>query len=430
MLKKFLNNELYKTISYNGVIVFFKVVSSFIASKVTAIYLGPSGYALVGNFKNVLQGLLGFTSTGFESGIIKYVSEHRSDDQKLKFVVSNVFTLNFIICCIIIIPLLFFSEELSIFTLKDASFSYIFKYLAFLMPLISFSFLIVYMVNGLQKFKLYTTLVSISNILNALLTFLFIYLYGLKGALMASLFVPSSTFALSFLFREIRIFFFEALKSLHGLSIAFFKNISTYLLMAVYSSILISLSYLLIRNKIIESIDMETAGLWEAMNKISMFYMIFFSSLFTLYLLPKLAENQTIQGYNKIMMAYLKTLIPLTIIAFMALFFLRSLIIRFFLTPQFLELGNYFYLQLIGDFIKILAFSFAYQFHAKKMVFAYFFTDAILYGAFYLLSIGFVENFNLDGVFYAYNLSVFLYLIFVLFFVFKLRNKYLDGKHA
>ena len=112
--------------------------------------------------------------------------------------------------------------------------------------------------------------------------------------------------------------------------------------MAIYSAVLISITYLLLRNSIIKNVDIETAGLWEAMNKISTFYMIFFSSLFTLYLLPKLSLNKTINGYNTIMFDYFKFIIPLMITLFVVCYILRIFIIKLFLTDEFLEIKDFF----------------------------------------------------------------------------------------
>lgn len=430
MIKNIFTNQLYKVISYNGVVVVLKIISSFIVSKVSAVYLGPSGYAIVGNFRNVLQGLLGVTSTGFESGVIKYISENKANSSGQKIVVINVFALNLLIC-VCICPFLFlFSEQLALYTLKESSLAFVFKYLSIFFPLVSFSFLIVYIVNGLQKFRLYALLTSISNVLNAVLTFVFVYFFNLEGALIASFLVPVLSFVFAFIFRDIRHLFFEAFSEFKNISLKFFKSISVYLFMAIYSSILISLSYLFIRNSIIKNIDIDTAGLWEAMNKISMFYMIFFSSLMTLYLLPKLSQNKTVSGYYSIMKDYFKTLIPVLVLSFLLVFFLRIFIIKLFLTNEFLEISNYFYLQLFGDFFKVIGFSLAYQFHAKKMVVAYVVTDAVLYGMFYFISIFLIDSFNLIGVFYAYLLSTFLYLILVLIFVYKMRYNYLQPEHV
>jgi len=427
--KKIFYNQFFKVFSFNGVIVLGKLFTSFIVSKVSAIYLGPAGYAIVGNFKNALQGVLGITASGFQSGLIKYIAENKHDKKQIQIITVSAFAFSVLISLLIGVLIFIFSNQLAISVLKDPSLTLVFRYLSLLLPLISLNFLIVYIINGLQKFKLYTILISVSNLLNAIITFLLIYYFRLNGALMAGVMVPVLSFVASVFIKEVRTIFIDAITNLRSISISFLKSISVYLFMAIYSTFLISFSYLLIRNSIISTIDVNTAGLWEAMNKISSFYMIFFSSLFTLYLLPLLASNKTVKGFVEIMGTYFKYLIPFVIVLFFCILIARDKLINLVLTNEFKSIEQFFYLQLIGDFIKIIAFSFAYQFHAKKMVSSYFISDAILYVSFYVLSIYLLKYFNLHGVFYAYIVSIILYLFSVCFFVFFNRTKYLKSEN-
>ncbi|ULC58999.1 O-antigen translocase [Flaviramulus sp. BrNp1-15] len=425
MFKKLFGNTLIKVFSYNSIVVFGKLISSFVVSKISAIYLGPSGYAIVGNLKNVLQGVIGITASGFESGIIKYTAENKNNTKHFNIIVSSAITLSVIISLITGLLLFLFANSLSIYVLKDLKFAFVFKCFAFILPLISLNFLVVYIFNGLQKFKTYSVLLTLTNILNALLSFLFIYYLNLKGALLASIMIPALSFLCSLFIKDIRSLLVVFFVNIKNISVNILKSISTYIVMATYSSILISLTYLFIRNKIILDLDLVTAGLWEAMNKISTFYMIFFSSLVTLYLLPQLAVNKTISGYVTIMKTYFSYLIPFLLTVFILLLFCRTLVIKLFLTNEFQSIEQYFYLQLIGDFIKILAFSLAYQFHAKKMVTIYFITDTILYLSFYFLSTYLINYYFLKGVFYAYIISTSLYLIFVIIFLIYNNANYL-----
>ena len=425
MFSKIRTNQFFKVFSFNSTIIFGKVITSFIISKVSAIYLGPSGFALLGNFKNVFQAVLGLTSSGFESGVIKHISENRSNKKPNSTIISSVFALSVFLSLLIATLLYYFSEELSIYILKDISNAFIFEYFAILLPFISFQLLLLYVINGLQKIKLFTYLSLFFNLINAALTFVFIYFFVLKGALFVILIVPVASFVLSFLFRDIRIIFLSHFLAFKRISKEIISSMSVYLGMAFYSTILISISYLFIRIKIIETINIDSAGLWEAMNRISTFYMLFFSSLLTLYLLPKLSQNTSIKGYYKIMKDYFKVTIPLAVTAFIIIFFLKIYIIRLFLTEDFLTINKFFLLQLVGDLFKIIGFSLAYQFHAKKMIKYYFITDAVLYGVYYFLSVFLIDLFNLKGVFYAYVCSTFLYLILVVYFVFSSRYKYL-----
>ncbi|MCB4799523.1 O-antigen translocase [Neotamlana laminarinivorans] len=425
--KDTLSKSLFKAIYANSIIVFVKIFSSFIVSKVTAVFLGPSGYALVGNFKNVIQGVLGVTTTGFESGVIKYVSENKTNKDKLVLILANIFFLNLILCIAVFIVLFYFSDSISLYTLKTIDYAYVFKYLAILLPLLSFNFICLYIANGLQKIKIYTILVCVFNLLNGLVVFCLVYYYNLKGALLSSLIVPSVSFFTVFFFREIRELIFCAFKSINNISVVILKNMSTYIFMSIYSALLLSFNYLFIRNAIIENLNINMAGYWEALNKISMFYMMFFSSLFTLYLLPKLTTNKTTLGYKNIMLSYFKVIIPLMGLAFFLLFIFKYNVIELFLTKDFLPIANYFYLQLVADFIKVIAFSFAYQFHAKKITTYYLISDTVLYVSFYFLSINFLPKFELFGVLYGYLISIILYLIAVCLFLFVFRKNKLSN---
>lgn len=394
-------------------------------SKVCAVYLGPSGYALYGNFKNILQGVFGITASGFESGTIRYIAENKSDNDTLSKVTSSVVLFSLILSVIVGVLLILFSVSLSNFVFKSLEYKSFFIYLALLLPLSSLNFILVYIFNGFQKIKIYARLVSLFNVFNAVLTFSLVYYFNLKGALYASILVYALTLVLSFLFKDVRTLLSSIGLMIKQVSVTYIKSMSVYIAMAIYSSLLFSICYLLIRNEIIANYGINQAGYWEAMNKISSFYMVFFTSIFTMYLLPKLSVNNTLTGYKQIMKAYFTYLLPLAASILLILFLLRGFVVKLFFTSEFEIVGNYFHLQFVGDFLKIVAFSFAYQFHAKKMFLFYFITDALLYGSFYFLSIFFLDTLSIKGVFLAYIISTIIYLAFVMLFIFTNNRNYL-----
>ncbi len=228
-IKKILSVHFFKAFSSNTIIILGKLISSFVVSKVSAIYLGPSGYAIVGNLKNVLQGVLGITSNGFESSIIRYIAENKNDKKQLKEIISSALAFSVFLSLIVGIFLFSFAKYLSVNILKDESFSFVFRFLSLLLPLISLNFLIIYIINGLQKYKLYTLLISISNVLNAFISFLLIYFYNLKGALIASILIPVLTFLSGILIKQVREFLSIAIINFKNISVNFLKSISTYL---------------------------------------------------------------------------------------------------------------------------------------------------------------------------------------------------------
>ena len=101
----------FRFLSYNAIIVFFKLISSFVVSKVSAIFLGPSGYALVGNFRNVFQMAVSVTASGFESGAIRHIAEKKEDNQYQVKVISSLLVLSLFLSVIVGIVLLVLSKN-------------------------------------------------------------------------------------------------------------------------------------------------------------------------------------------------------------------------------------------------------------------------------------------------------------------------------
>ena len=60
-----------------------KILSSFIAGKVTAIVVGPVGVAYLGAFNNLFSILNSLSNGAISSGVVKYCSEYQDDSPKL-----------------------------------------------------------------------------------------------------------------------------------------------------------------------------------------------------------------------------------------------------------------------------------------------------------------------------------------------------------
>ena len=75
---------MFKVFSLNGLSVFFKIIIGFITSKIIAVYVGTSGMALVGNFRNFINIFESVGLLGFQNGIIKYVAENEDFHERLE----------------------------------------------------------------------------------------------------------------------------------------------------------------------------------------------------------------------------------------------------------------------------------------------------------------------------------------------------------
>ncbi|HFF5279520.1 TPA: oligosaccharide flippase family protein, partial [Acinetobacter baumannii] len=74
--------NLLKTSVLNGVAVLIKTATMFILNKILAIYVGPAGYAAIGQFQNFIQMVTTFAGSAINTAVIKYTAEYYEDETK------------------------------------------------------------------------------------------------------------------------------------------------------------------------------------------------------------------------------------------------------------------------------------------------------------------------------------------------------------
>jgi PST family polysaccharide transporter len=198
--------------------------------------------------------------------------------------------------------------------------------------------------------------------------------------------------------------------------------------MILFTTVFSQITTLEIRKFIISSCNINQAGYWEAMQRISSIYMMFFTSLTTIYYLPKLSEilnNSNITtsnslDYKKLISQFYLYLIPFVLIIFIIIFLLKNEIVLLVLNSNFTQVTHLFQYQLIGDFFKIASSILALQFFIRKDTKIYLVLESIsliiyLFSAYY-----FIEIQQEVGATIGFAISNFVY--FVLVVLVRLRD--------
>jgi len=154
------------------------------------------------------------------------------------------------------------------------------------------------------------------------------------------------------------------------------------------------------------------------MNRISKYYLMFVSSLLTLYILPRFAEIDNIKDFRKEVFSFYKTIIPVFGLGLIVVYFLRHIIIQIVLTSEFKPVEELFLWQLLGDFVKVLSIVIAYQFLAKRMFWHYIITEAFSIVILYLTSVYLIDHFGVKGATIAHFVTYVMYygLILLIFY--------------
>ncbi|WP_394760360.1 O-antigen translocase [Flavobacterium sp.] len=406
-----LSSQLFKITSLNSISVLLKIGIGLITSKVLAIFIGPTGMALVGNLRNFITSVESVSTLGFQNGIVKYVAENNGDKEEFKKIFSTLF-FSLVAITIVIGSILFFFAPYwnQLIFGNNLDYSYVFRVLAIVLPLYTASLYLVSIINGLGKFKTVIYINSIGNCIGLFITLLFIWKWFLLGALLSIIITPSLLFFVTvyYILKDISII--NSIR-LDLFDFKIIKNLSHYFLMAMVSGILGPIVFLAIRNQVIQNIGLNEAGFWEAMTRISTYYLLFINTLLTVYYYPKLVLADSKRETKKVFWSFYKNVLPLFAIGLIVIYLFRNLMIKILFTEDFEPVSNLFLWQLIGDFFKAASWILGLQFFAKKMTKAFIITEVLSLAILYISSFCFISIFKTEGVVIAHAVTYFLYLL-------------------
>jgi len=410
-VKKYTKNNLFKISSLNSLSILLKIAIGLITSKLLAVFVGPGGIALVGNLRNFLTSLESISTLGFQSGIVKYVAENEKNKSELQRIIATVF-ITLIIVVIVLSGLLFFMASFWNERIFGSNFQFllVFKILALALPWYAISIFLLAVLNGLGKFKKVIAINCIGNTIGLVVSVLLIFKFKTLGALLAVVISPALLFFATFYFINKEIIIIDTIL-FRLFDFRIIKNLLSYSLMALVSGVFGPLVFLVIRNNVIQNLGIYQAGYWETMTRISSYYLLFVTTLLSVYFLPKLANAKTNQETRIIFWSYYKTILPVFVIGIVLLYFLRFFIIKLLFTADFLPVENLFLGQLLGDVFKVCSLILGFQFLAKKMTLAFIISELTSLGVLYFSSIYFIHIFGIEGVVIAQAFDNFVYLI-------------------
>lgn len=406
----FKRTDLFKTSFWNGIATIIKMAASLISNKIIAIYLGPSGVALLGQFNNFSLMASTIASLGLNNGITKYVSEHKENNGKIEQILSTslktILLSTFLTSVIIFIGADYFCNRI----LLSSEYTYIFYIFAFSLFLFTLNIYLISILNGYKEFRKIIFVNITSSLVSLVLTVFLVIKYGIYGAFMGIILCASLICFITFSF-VYKSKWFKMSNFMSSFSFSAFQKLSKYTLMAFVSLFAVTYIQLLIRTYIIDNLSINEAGYWQSMTGISNMYLSLITSTLGIYYLPRLSEIvRDIELRNEIFTGY-KFLLPLTILSTVIMFLFRGIIIDLLFAPSFRPMEELFLFQLMGDVFKIAGWLLALIMVAKAMVKAYIITELAFGVLFFCLTIIFLKQFGVIGTTYAYCLTYFIYFI-------------------
>ncbi len=403
------NNVLVKITSLQIASVLTRIVAGLLTSKAIAVFIGAEGLALIGNLRNFVSSFQTIAILGFYNGAVKYISDFKDDVVELSKTLSTVFYVGFVSTILVSFFCYFNAENINnVIFPSYSNYAYVIKVFAIVLPFYALNMFSFSIMNGFSKYKILIIINIIGQILSVSIALLLIYLEELKGALLSVVIAESLIFLITLVGITNRRSLVPLIK-VNNVSFNFLKKMSSYSIMALFSAVILPLVAIVIRSYIIEAEGYKDAGFWEAITRISKYYLMFVSSLLALYILPRFSEIDNTKEFKKEVFSFYKTVIPILVIGLCLIYLLRSFIVTIVFTDEFQPVEDLFLWQLLGDFVKVLSMVIAYQFLAKKMFWHYIITEAFLVVVLYITSIYFIKLYGVKGAVIGHFTSYVMY---------------------
>jgi polysaccharide transporter, PST family len=403
---------LIKTSILSAIAQIIRIVSGFVVTKVIAVYIGPSGLAVIGQLQNFINIVLIFAGDLFKTATTKYTAEYLDDSHKKYNLWSTTIKLILLLNIFIFCVLFFFSTEIVTFLLGNEKYSYILKILAFSIPFFVFNTFLLSILNGHRQIQKYILLSILLSLVSLFLVVLLSVSHGLKGALIAYTTNQSVVFFITiYVIRKETWFKFKNFtQKFNSIEL---KKLFGFALITLFAILASNLNLMVIRDFISTNISLESAGYWQGIWTLSGVSLSLITMSLTTYFLPTLSSLKNKNDISKELKKALILIIPIASFISLCMYLFRDFIIYILYTDEFLPMAELFLWQMIGNTIKVVGWLYGYTLVAKAMVKYTVGTEIVFALSFIFLSMLLVTQFGLIGVTYAFTINSVLHAVTV-----------------
>jgi len=332
-----------------------RLVLGFLSIKVTAVFLGAAGIALVGqagNFISLLQGLL---VNAIQTAVVKMTAERKDEHQEQsRQLWGTAIRLSTFLGVIVGVLVMLAHRPLSVWLFGREDLWPVVGLIGVILPIAMLYQVLNGVLTGLSQFRL----IAFTNIGTAVLgAVVFIglsYRFGLLGGLVGStLSAGIGLIVVLAVARLSRAFQFTNL--LPRWQSDLIPSIFAFYPMLLVHAATAPLTQLLVRDALIGSVGVNQAGLWQAGLRLSDMYTQVLLTALSMYSLPTLSGIKEPTRFRRELFGMVVKMGAITASLALAIFVCRDLILQVVFTTEFLPVRELMGFQLVGDVLNMAA---------------------------------------------------------------------------
>lgn len=409
---------LIRTSLLNAVAVAVKMATLLGLNKVLALYVGPSGYAAIGQLQNAVTMFTTLASGAVSTGVTKYTAQFAEQPEQQRKIWRTAGTLSVLVSLLLAVSIIVLRKPLASWFFNDESLATVLLWFAATLVFFSFNSLLLGVLNGKKDVARYVLANILGSLISLVVTCALTIQLGLYGALVALAVYQSLSFVATLLIC-MRTPWFRLGDFFGSLDRQALARLSKFALMAVVTACSLPVCHVFLRDYLGTTFGWEQAGYWEAMWRLSSAYLMLITTTLAVYYLPRLSEladagelrREILQGY--------KLILPMTLFAGLVIYLLRDFIILVLFSESFLPMRELFAWQMVGDSLKIASWLIAYLMLSKALTRLYLVTEILATLSLYGLTVYLTQLWGYEKVTLAYAVNYLLYAIVMYFTVYR-----------
>ena len=344
---------LWNAMSWSGANSVLRIVLGFFSAKVSALFLGPAGMALVGEIANFIQVSTGAIANGAQTAVVNLTAERRSSPARLQELWATAIWSVLLLSGLVALVVLSSASTLSSWLLFDAKYWPVIVAGGFVVMLAVVDTVLIGALNGLKQIKLIASASIACTIVEFILFAGLTYNFGIWGGLIGMTAVFGTKLAVSswIAFRS-KLISPRALFS--SFDRATLRDIWKFYPMLIAHSIALPLAQLLVRGGTVRTLGLDQGGYLQAVWRLSDMYVGVITTALGFYFMAYFSSLEGEGERGELLRRTIVQLCVVTACCASAIYLLRDVIIAVVLTSHFAPMRDLLAFQLIGDVFKVM----------------------------------------------------------------------------
>jgi PST family polysaccharide transporter len=394
----------YRALGLGAMHSLLRLVLSFVTIKFTAVYLGPSGIALVaqlGNFITICHGILG---GGIGTAIARLYPEFGHDQAGRKRFLATAWRLASLFAVVSIVVIALGSGPLARWLLTSDEHGTAVMLAGVAVACLVLNTVIVSAINSAGEMGRVVACYAIASVVAFAVYVPASVVWGIPGGLIG--FAISQSVCLPVSLAILRWSSSVAPEDFRGrFDRTEAQRILGFVPMLIAHSTMSPLGLILIRDMVASHLGLVTAGLWQATWRVSEIYLGIVMASLSLYFLPRLGEVVGTRALREEIVRTFARAVGITAAVALTIFLLRDWVVRIVFTEEFLPVRDLMPFQLLGDVLRMAAWTLGFVLVALVRSRWYIALEMLVPAIYFGGALYLVPEFGVRGVTWAYCLA-------------------------